>query len=71
MSDIEQHDLPPVVVATLSALIGCYQVERGRCAEALRREAESRRLLSAEQRELRKAKKRIRDLEIEKKRAHR
>lgn len=61
MSGVEQHELPSVVTATLHALVDVFLIERNRAAEALRREAEARRQLNV-------AKRRIRDLENEKRR---
>lgn len=61
MSNVEQHELPSIVTATIHALVDVFLIERNRAADALRREAEAQRQLS-------KAKRRIRDLENEKRR---
>jgi hypothetical protein len=61
MSNVEQHELPPIVTATLHALVDVFLIERNRAVDALRREAEARRQLNV-------AKRRIRDLENEKRR---
>jgi hypothetical protein len=75
---IKSHDMNPLQALVFNVFCnrleqqdGEIKVLEARNVEALRREAESRRLLNSANLELRRAKKRIRDLEIEKKRANR